>query len=156
MLSFRGTRNFKACSLKYYLLLINIEMLRVKHYIKAQHFFKNDTCFWIKTFRHFAPRKHSSLKFGICVISSKNQFLARHWSINKQVPFNSIERKLYFETKLSSSSMSYPALKNVTKNCHPNLLTNNSNASRRKTYLCVANNTINNVLTRKLECYYKK
>ena len=45
MLSFLGTRNFKACSLKYYLLLINIEMLRVKHYIKAQHFFKNDTCF---------------------------------------------------------------------------------------------------------------
>ena len=45
MLSFRGTRNFKACSLKYYLLLINIEMLRAKHYIKAQHFFKNDTCF---------------------------------------------------------------------------------------------------------------
>ena len=45
MLSFRRTRNFKACSLKYYLLLINIEMLRAKHYITAQHFFKNDTCF---------------------------------------------------------------------------------------------------------------
>ena len=45
MFSVWGTRNFKACSLIYYLLLINIEMLRVKHYIKAQHFFKNDTCF---------------------------------------------------------------------------------------------------------------
>ena len=27
MLSLRGTRNFKACSLKYYLLLINIEKI---------------------------------------------------------------------------------------------------------------------------------
>ena len=49
-------------------------------------------------------------------ISSKTQFLARPLSINKQVPFNTIEKKLYFETKLSSSSMSYPAFKNVMKN----------------------------------------
>ena len=28
MLSLRGTRNFKSCSLKYYLLLINIEAIR--------------------------------------------------------------------------------------------------------------------------------
>ena len=85
-----GTRTFKTCSLKYYLLLINIEMISRT---ACQELYKSPELLskWsllLKTWRYFAPRKHSSLKFGIYVISNKNQFLARPWSINKQVPFN--------------------------------------------------------------------